>query len=420
MPNTKVLCSIITIGDELLIGQTIDTNSAWMAQALNAVGIWVHRRVAVGDDYDAITTTLTHEATLSNIVLITGGLGPTSDDITKPLLCNYFKASMVVHEPTEQHIKAIFAKLNRPLLAVNLKQAEVPNNCTVLHNATGTAPGMWWEQHQVVYVSMPGVPAEMQGIMSTSVIPMLLQKYTPANIVHRTILTAGMGESFIAERLVAFEAALPSHIKLAYLPNYSFVRLRLTATADDQLFLINEINQYHEQLQALVNDIMVTNQDETIEQVVANLLLRHHKTVATAESCTGGYIAHCLTAMAGSSAYYNGSVVAYAYQAKEDLLQVDHTELTSKGAVSQEVVTQMAKGALLQLHTDYAIATSGIMGPAGGTPDKPVGTVCIAVAHANKVVSHKFQFRWNRKKNIELAALNALDMLRKLIIETEN
>ncbi len=418
MSATKVLCSIITIGDELLIGQTIDTNSAWMAQELNKVGIWVHRRVAVGDDYDSIWNTLDEEAAKSHIILITGGLGPTADDITKPLLCKYFGGTMIVHEPTLQHVKNIFEKvLNRPLLERNLKQAEVPDNCTVLQNPKGTAPGMWFERAGVIFVSMPGVPYEMKSIMSTSVIEKLLQKFTPENIVHKTILTAGLGESFIAERLVEFENNLPKHIKLAYLPNYSFVRLRLTASADDKLFLENEVLQYHNELKELVKDIIVVDKDETVEKVVADLLVQQNKTVATAESCTGGYIAHCITSMAGSSSYYNGSVIAYAYDAKEDLLNVNHDELQKHGAVSETVVTQMAKGLLSKMKTDYAIATTGIMGPGGATPDKAVGTVWIAVGNAQKIVTQKFNFRFDRRKNIELTALNAFEMMRKFILE---
>jgi nicotinamide-nucleotide amidase len=416
MEQQKVLCSIITIGDELLIGQTIDTNSAWMAQELNKVGMWVHRRVAVGDDKNAIVSTLNEEGAKSNIVLITGGLGPTSDDITKPLLCEYFGGKLIVNEEVLQHVKDIFAFLKRPLLDVNLKQAEVPNNCLVLKNHKGTAPGMWFEKNNVIYVSMPGVPAEMQNIMQTSVIEKLLIKFTPQNIIHKTILTAGLGESFIAERLVDFEKSLPLHIKLAYLPNYSFVKLRLTASANDYLFLENEVNEYHQNLKQLVCDIMVAYTDESLEKIVANLLLQNNATVSTAESCTGGFIAHCLTSIAGSSAYYNGSIIAYAYDAKEDLLQVDHNELLQHGAVSEKVVTQMAKGVLQQMKTTYAIATTGIMGPGGETADKPVGTVWIAVANSEKVVAQKFHFRWDRKKNIELTTLNAFEMLRKLIV----
>ncbi len=413
----KVLCSIITIGDELLIGQTIDTNSAWMAQELNKVGIWVQRRLAVGDVKEDIITALNEESAKSNIVLITGGLGPTSDDITKPLLCEYFGAKLIVDENVLQHIKNIFTYIKRPLLDNNLKQAEVPNNCTVLKNNKGTAPGMWFEKNNVVFVSMPGVPAEMQNIMQTSVLEKLLQKFTPQNIIHKTILTAGMGESFIAERLVDFEKQLPTHIKLAYLPNYSFVRLRLTATADDYLFLENEITEYHNKLKNLVQDIMVIDKDEPLEKIVADLLLQKNATVSTAESCTGGYIAHCITNMAGSSAYYNGSVIAYAYDAKEDILNVDHNELVQHGAVSETVVTQMVKGVLQQMKTTYAIATTGIMGPGGATTDKPVGEVWIAVANKEKVVTKKFNFRWDRKKNIELTTLNAFEMLRRLILE---
>ena len=416
MSTTNINCSIITIGDELLIGQTIDTNSAFIAQQLNKVGVWIKRRVAVGDVYEDIWNTLTDEGEKSQIVIITGGLGPTSDDITKPLLCKYFGGALVVHEPTLQHIKSIFELLKRPLLDANLKQAELPNNCTVLPNLLGTAAGMWFEKNKVVYISLPGVPTEMQGLITNEVIPRLLTQFAPPVIMHKNILTAGMGESFIAERLVAFEQELPQHIKLAYLPNYSFVRLRLTATAYDSLFLENELSTYHKQLQALVTDIMVTNTDETIEQLVANLLLQNNATVATAESCTGGYIAHALTSIAGSSAYYNGSIIAYAYSAKEDLLKVSSTELHKHGAVSEAIVTQMVNGVLQQLKTTYAIATTGIMGPGGATPNKPVGTVWIAVASKSKLVAKQFHFRWNRKKNIELTTLNALNMLRELIL----
>ncbi len=412
----KVLCSIITIGDELLIGQTIDTNSAWIGQALNKAGFWVHRRVAVGDVKADIIASLNEEAARSKIVLITGGLGPTADDITKPLLCEYFGGKMIVDQSVLEHVTNIFQFLKRPLLDRNLKQAEVPDVCTVLKNPKGTAPGMWFEKDEVVFVSMPGVPSEMKSIMETSVVKMLQARFTPNKIVHKTILTAGMGESFIAERLVAFESKLPTYIKLAYLPNYSFVRLRLTGTANDSLFLENEVAALHTELQALVTDIMVVDSDKPLEQVVAELLLSKQATVSTAESCTGGTIAQTITSMAGSSAYYNGSIIAYAYDAKENNLGVNHQDLITLGAVSETVAAQMAKGVLNRMNTDYAIATTGIMGPGGETPDKPVGSVWIAVANKEKIESKLFHFRWDRKKNIELTTLNALEMLRKFII----
>jgi nicotinamide-nucleotide amidase len=276
---------------------------------------------------------------------------------------------------------------------------------------------MWFEKDGVVFVSMPGVPFEMKSIMSSSVINLLLQKFNPYNIAHRTLLTAGMGESFIAERLEKFEASLPSHIKLAYLPNYSFVRLRLTAMANDSLFLHQEIDEQFALLSQLVEDITVITEDISIEAHIANLLVANNQTLATAESCTGGFIAHTITSMAGSSAYYNGSVIAYAYDAKEDLLHVNHDELVNQGAVSETVVRQMAEGVRKQLKSDYAIATTGIMGPSGATPDKPVGTVWIAVASKNAVVAEKFHFRFDRKKNIELTTMNALNMLRKIIVK---
>jgi nicotinamide-nucleotide amidase len=408
--------SIITIGDELLIGQVIDTNSAWMAQELNKVGIAVKRRVAVGDVWDEIWNALDEEQKHADIILITGGLGPTADDITKPLLCKYFNGEMVVNDTVQQHIINIFTKLKRPIIDRNLKQAEVPNTCTVLFNQRGTAPGMWFTKNNKIFVSLPGVPFEMQGLMTEEVIPKLLQQFNFPHIAHRTLLTAGVGESFLAELIKDFETALPSNIKLAYLPNHSMVRLRLSTSGNNKTEIENEIDKQFITLQNLVKEHLVTNEDEPIEKVVAKLLLKNNKTIGTAESCTGGYISHLITAMAGSSAYYKGSVIAYAYDAKENLLSVDKNELQAKGAVSESVVTQMTKGALKNLHVDYAIAVSGIMGPGGETPDKPVGTVWIGVGNNDEIVTQKVHFRFDRQRNIMLTATTALNMLRQFIL----
>jgi nicotinamide-nucleotide amidase len=418
--------SIITIGDELLIGQVIDTNSAWMAQQLNKVGIAVKRRVAVGDVWDEIWNALDEEQQHADIILITGGLGPTADDITKPLLCKYFNGEMIVNDAVQEHIINIFTKLKRPIIDRNLKQAEVPNTCTVLFNQRGTAPGMWFtkphpaipngEVKEKIFVSLPGVPFEMQGLMTEEVIPKLLQQFSFPHIAHRTLLTAGVGESFLAELIKDFETALPPTIKLAYLPNHSMVRLRLSASGDNKTEIENEIDKQFITLQNLVKDHLVTNEDEAIEKVVAKLLLKNNKTIGTAESCTGGYISHLITAMPGSSAYYKGSVIAYAYDAKENLLSVDKTELETKGAVSESVVTQMTKGALKNLHVDYAIAVSGIMGPGGETPDKPIGTVWIGVGNNDEIVTQKVHFRFDRQRNIMLTATTALNMLRQFIL----
>lgn len=418
--------SIITIGDELLIGQVIDTNSAWMAQELNKVGIAVKRRVAVGDVWDEIWSALDEEQKHADIILITGGLGPTADDITKPLLCTYFNGKMVVNEDVQEHIVNIFTKLKRPIIDRNLKQAEVPSTCTILFNKRGTAPGMWFTKanptdingpaKEKIFISLPGVPFEMQGIMIEEVIPKLLQQFSFPHIAHRTLVTAGVGESFLAELIKDFETNLPKQIKLAYLPNHSMVRLRLTTSGNNKTQIENEVHKQFETLQHLVKDYLVTNEDEPIEKVVAKLLLKNNKTIGTAESCTGGYISHLITAMPGSSAYYKGSVIAYAYDAKENLLSVNKTELETKGAVSESVVTQMTKGALKNLNVDYAIAVSGIMGPGGETPDKPVGTVWIGVGNATEIVTQKIHFRFDRQQNIKLTATTALNMLRQFIL----
>lgn len=415
MMKQQIFASIITIGDELLIGQTIDTNSAWMAQELNKIGVWVKRRVAVGDTREDIWQALDDEAKTSQIILITGGLGPTADDITKPLLCDYFGGKMIVNEQVYEHVKNIFLKLKRPLIERNLKQAEVPDTCEVLMNVRGTAPGMLFRKADRVFISMPGVPHEMKGIMKSSVLPLLQKEFQMPVILHRTLLTAGAGESFIAERISSWEEALPPHIKLAYLPNYGMVRLRLTTSGIEKETLESDIDRLFLQLQELVKDILIVDTDTPLEKALGDLLLKKNKTLATAESCSGGYIAHLITAIPGSSVYFKGTVVAYAYDVKEKLLGVRHETLEVKGAVSEETVTEMLKGLLATTSADYGIATSGIMGPGGGTPDKPVGTVWVAVGSKEKIVAKRLQFRFDRIKNIELTAANAMLMMFQLI-----
>lgn len=591
----SVNASIITIGDELLIGQTIDTNSAFIAQELNKIGVWVKRRVAVGDVYDDIWNALDEEGQESDIVIITGGLGPTADDITKPLLCKYFGGKLVVNEEVLAHVKYLFEKVFRrpgPILESNLKQAEVPDNCIVLHNKRGTAPGMWfkkeaspnpsqggaldsdntdkhyWYQtsdpvgygllknfvkehkenptpaesvlwkrlrnkqlagykfrrqhiirsfiadficipkrliievdgliHQspdnklsdaartielnlagfevlrftnddviydtdnvmnkilvslqkrnteqsesetppleglgeafpcggyrgAVFISLPGVPHEMKGLMINEVIPRLMKEFKLPAIVHRTAFTAGLGESMIAELLKDFEPTLPPHIKLAYLPNYGMVKLRLTSQGNNKEEVEKELAPYFEKLQELVKEYLVSNEDEGLEVVIGKLLKVKGKTMGTAESCTGGYIAHLITSVPGSSDYYKGSVVAYAYETKETLLNVKHDTLTTFGAVSEETVKEMAAGAIKTLDVDYALAVSGIMGPAGGMEEKPVGTVWIAVGNKDKPDSYrvetlKLNLRFDRQRNIEMTASYALNFLRKFILTNE-
>jgi len=412
--------TIITIGDELLIGQVADTNSAWMAQQLNAAGIHLRRRVAVGDVWNEITNVLNQEKLNADIILMTGGLGPTSDDITKQVLCEYFDAKLIVHEPTLNQIKNLFEViLKRPLIERNLKQAEVPDNCKVLFNKRGSAPGMWFEENGKIFVSMPGVPHEMKGIME-DLIPALSAHFKFPYISHRTLLTIGVGESFLAEKISSFESALPFYIKLAYLPNFGQVRLRLSASGEDKINVDRELDIFFTELQDKVKEFMVTNVDESMEEVTGKILLKNNKSVCTAESCTGGYIAHLITSRAGSSSYFEGSVVAYSYAAKESLLQVNKNDLLEHGAVSETIVKQMAKGALQNIKADYAIAVSGIMGPGGGLPQKPVGTVWIAVGNNKNIRSQKFNLRFDRQRNIQITAVTALNMLREFILEEEN
>jgi len=415
----KIFSSIITIGDELLIGQVVDTNSAWMAQELNKAGIWMKHRTAVGDVWDDIWNALDEESKRANIILITGGLGPTADDITKPLLSEYFGCKMIVDEGALANVKMIFERiLKRPIIERNLKQAEVPDGCIVIQNSRGTAPGMWFEKNGKIFVSMPGVPHEMKGMMTDYVIPALQKNFKLPFILHKTLLTSGIGESFLAEHIKDFETSLPPHIKLAYLPNYGMVRLRLTGNGDDKKELEYELQNEFETLKKLASEWMVIDDDLTMQQAVGKLLKEKSQTVGTAESCTGGYIAHLLTSEAGASLYYKGSVVSYAYETKENVLHVDAQTLNTVGAVSEDTVHQMAKGALSLLNTDFIIATSGIMGPDGGTAEKPVGTVWVAVGNKEKIIAQKFYFRFDRQRNIELTATNALNLLRKFIIES--
>jgi nicotinamide-nucleotide amidase len=412
----KVLVSIITIGDELLIGQTIDTNSAWMAQQLNAMGIWVHRRVAIGDIREAILKALEEEGAVSDIVLITGGLGPTADDITKPVLTQYFGGTLVRDEITYKQVMQFFESRGLPTLQRNVDQSLVPDVCTVLHNTRGTAPGMWFEKDGKIYVSLPGVPHEMKGLMTDHVLPRLRDYFNTPAVVHQTLLTSGMGESFIAERLADFEVALPENIKLAYLPSYGLLKLRLTAFGEDKLSTAAALSIHFHQMKELLPDITVADQDIPIAEVLGKMLQAKGKTIGTAESCTGGFISHSLTLIPGSSAWYNGSVVTYSNDMKQQLLGVKAETLDKYGAVSEEVVTEMAMGALKLLKTDYIIAVSGIMGPDGGTPEKPVGTVWIAVGSNAGIVAVKRQLIYDRYNNIQMTAAYAMNELRKLLV----
>ncbi len=412
--------SIITIGDELLIGQVIDTNSAWMAQELNKSGIKVNRRVAVGDDWNDIWKALDEESANADVILITGGLGPTADDITKPLLCEYFNGKMIVSQEALDNVIHIFENIHkRPVTERNRKQAEVPDTCKVIVNTRGTAPCMWFEKDKKIFVSMPGVPHEMKGLMEEHIIPELSKIFTLPFICHRTLVTYGIGESNLADKIQGFETSLPAHIKLAYLPNYGIVRLRLSSTGNDKEKTESEIEMLFQQLQEEVKDFLVTNEDAPMEKVVGQMLLSKNETISTAESCTGGYISQLLTSIPGSSAYFDGSMVTYSYNAKENLLGVKNETLINFGAVSEEVVKEMLTGLLEKMQTNYGIAVSGIMGPGGGTPEKPVGSVWIAVGNRDKIVTKLHHFRFDRQKNIQLTAMNALNLMRLFLTENK-
>ncbi len=413
-----ITASIITIGDELLIGQVIDTNSAFIAQSLNSIGIPVTRRVAVGDNWDEIWKALEYESSINRLILITGGLGPTADDITKPLLCKYFNGKMVMNEDALQNVIHLFEKrFNRPVTERNRKQAEVPDTCKVLLNTNGTAPGMWFEKNNSIFISLPGVPFEMQSLIREKVTPMLVQKFSLPTIIHKTLITFGVGESMLADLIQDFETSLPNHIKLAYLPNHGIVRLRLSCIDNENCNAEAEINNKFTELQELVAEYLIATDDEPLEKIVASLLKNNQQTLSTAESCTGGYIAHLLSSNAGASSFYNGSIISYSNKCKEDMLFVNQNTLVTHGAVSKATVIEMTKGVLQQLHTDYAIAVSGIMGPDGGSTDKPVGTVWIAVGNKKNIQTNLFHLRFDRSKNIQLTAMYALNMLRQFIIE---
>ncbi len=415
----NVYATIITIGDELLIGQVIDTNSAWIAQELNKNGIALRKRVAVGDSSSEIRDALDIESRDTDIILITGGLGPTSDDITKPALNEYFGGKMIVNEQALENVKYLFAKVfKRPVSQVNLNQAEVPDVCEVIQNKRGSAPGMIFHKNETIFISMPGVPYEMKGMVENSVIPMLKTKYKLPYIIHSTILTAGIGESALAEIIEEFEYSLPAEIKLAYLPNYGMVRLRLSTSGFDEIKTRTKLDTYFNELKSLVKEYLVTDVDDSMPVFIGKLLKSKDKTVSAAESCTGGYIAHLLTSIPGSSDYFQGSIVSYSNDVKQKMLDVREETLNNYGAVSEETVTEMLKGLLGKMNTDYGIAVSGIMGPGGGSEEKPVGTVWIAVGNSENHQCQKINLRFKRERNIEVAGMMALNFLRKFIVES--
>jgi nicotinamide-nucleotide amidase len=408
--------SIITIGDELLIGQTVDTNSAWIGAEMSKSGFDVYRITSVHDRREDILNALDEAAGKNDVVLITGGLGPTSDDITKPTLCEFFNTHLVMNYEVLSMIEEMMMRRNFPMIDKNKRQAEVPESCRVLKNAAGTAPGMWFEKDGTIYISMPGVPHEMEYLMTEAILPELNKRFTSQIIIHRNIMTYGTGESILSDILTDFESELPESIRLAYLPATSILKLRLTGTGTDQNILSDLINEQVIKLYKTIPEFIYGENEESLEMVVGKLLKKDQKTVSTAESCTGGNIAHLLTNVAGSSEYFKGSVIAYDNSIKTQLLGVQDYILTKYGAVSENTAKEMAIGVRSLLKTDYAVATTGIAGPEGGSDTKPVGTVWIAVSSERGTVSEKRGFGNDRTLNITRFSLTALNLLRKQII----
>jgi nicotinamide-nucleotide amidase len=409
---------IITIGDEILIGQIVDTNSAWIAREFNMAGIEIYQITSVHDDREHILKALAEAEQNADLVLLTGGLGPTKDDITKNVLCEYFGTKLFFHQPTLDAIVERFKLRNVSMNKLNHDQALMPESCTILPNDCGTAPGMWFEKNDTIFVSVPGVPFEMEHLVADRILPKLRETGRTKAIYHRTVLTQGIPESALALKIESWEDSLPPFVKLAYLPNPMSVRLRLSAIGDDNELLEKVVNDEVEKLRQIIPEAIFGYDDDELAGVIGKLLRERGATLALAESCTGGYISHLITSVAGSSDYYKGSVTAYANEVKQNLLGVSSELLEKFGAVSQEVAEQMASGARKVLNTDFAVATTGIAGPGGGTEEKPVGTVLIAIASKDSVFSKKFTFiNDKRERTIIRSAQTALQLLRREILK---
>lgn len=411
---------LITIGDEILIGQIVDTNSAWMAQQLNLVGAQVTEMVSVSDESTAITEAIESAFQQADAVLLTGGLGPTKDDITKKTLATFLGQQLVFHEATYDRICRFFERIGKAPTEAHRHQSYMPEGAELLHNKMGTAPGMWMEYNDKVIVSMPGVPYEMKYLMESEVLPRLKDRFPSLPIAHRTLLTAGEGESRIAKRIEQVENGLPSYIKLAYLPNLGQVRLRLSGSHENEQQLNQSLDQFVQQIKDSIPELIFGEEEDLLSAAVGRLLQEKNWKLSTAESCTGGHLAHLITTVPGSSAYFWGSVVAYDNRIKQRLLNVQTSTLEQHGAVSEETVKEMVVGALELLKTDVSIAISGIAGPGGGTEAKPVGTIWMAVGTKKNVWTKKLQAGKNRLKNIEYATSHALNFIRQFLLAENN
>lgn len=411
--------AIVTIGDEILIGQIVDTNSSYIAKALDKIGIATHEMLSISDDKQHILETFHSLQNKVNVVIVTGGLGPTKDDITKKTFCDYFEDELIENEVVLAHVKSIIEGFyKRPITQMNRDQALVPTKAKVLFNQAGTAPGMWMEKENTVFISLPGVPYEMKYLIDNEVIPNLVQKFERPYIVHQTIMTYGRGESMIAEQIEEWEDNLPDFIKLAYLPSPGKVRLRLTARGTNEELLKEEIKRQVEKLDLLIHDIIVGyNEDEPIEVVLGRLLTEKKLTISTAESCTGGKIAATLSAVSGASNYFIGSVVSYATKTKINVLDIDENLIVKHGVVSAEVAYEMAKSVKKVMNSDYAIATTGNAGPTRGDENAELGTVFIGIATPDEVFVEEFNFGQPREKVIDRGVSKALELIYKEILK---
>jgi len=415
-----MLAEIITIGDEILIGQIVDTNSAFIAKELNKIGVSVYQITSVQDERAHILQALEDAKRRVQVVIVTGGLGPTKDDITKHVFCEFFEDSLIVDEGVLRHVEELFAKYitSTPISDINRKQALVPSKATVLKNEYGTAPGMWMTSGETVFVSLPGVPFEMKGLMKSAVLPKIISTFKRPYILHKTLVTYGLGESAIADKIEEWENHLPSFIKLAYLPSLGRVRLRLSAKGADLQLLEDTVDAEMKKLRPLIGDIMYGYEDEeTLEEVVAKLLTVNTMTLATAESCTGGRIAQQLTALPGASAYFKGSIVSYATQTKVEVLQVPQEVIDSHSVVSAEVASAMAENVRRLLKSDYAIATTGNAGPTKGDSDADIGTVFIAIATPRGTTVEKFSMGNHRVRIVQKTVNKALELLQKELLK---
>ncbi len=411
-----ITAEIITIGDEILFGQITDTNTQWIGAELSAIGVRTIRKSSVGDNKFDILRILAEAEQRADIVIMTGGLGPTKDDITKTTLCEYFNTTLAINEEALVFVTEFFRKRGREITDINKGQAALPLNATYVPNTRGTAPGMWFQERNTIFVSLPGVPHEMRGLMTDEIIPRIKASFELPVIYHKMIKTIGIGESYLAERIEDWEDALPSHIKLAYLPSMGMVKLRLTATGTNVHILEKEVQEQVIKVLPLLSSFVFGYDSDEFEEVVAELLKKSGHTLSAAESCTGGYVSHLITKVPGSSAYFEGAVVSYSNEAKMHTLDVQEQTLLAHGAVSEATIREMAEGVRKRFQTTFGLATSGIAGPDGGTPDKPVGTVWIALATDQQTITKKLTLGGTREQNIHQAAITLLNVLRKVLL----